>query len=124
MELNNVLEVHEKAGVELAVISNPVHYVRGKPDPEVFDHVACAVGRSPERLLFLDDNTLNVEAARAVGLIGLQVRRVEEAQRVLVEKRDLSAVMPLRKMAISGPNPSARVHARNERDHDQGVETP
>jgi aminocarboxymuconate-semialdehyde decarboxylase len=36
MELNNVLEVHEKAGVDLAVISNPVHYVRGKADAEVF----------------------------------------------------------------------------------------
>ena len=36
---------------------------------------------------------------------------VDTAQRVLVEKRDLSAVMPLRKMATSGPNPVARVHA-------------
>lgn len=36
MALDNVLETHRQAGVDLAVISNPVHYVRGKPENEVF----------------------------------------------------------------------------------------
>jgi aminocarboxymuconate-semialdehyde decarboxylase len=36
MVLDNVLEVHERAGVDLAVISNTAHYVGGRPDDEVF----------------------------------------------------------------------------------------
>ncbi len=36
MVLENVLAVHERAGVDLAVISNPVHYVGGQPADEVF----------------------------------------------------------------------------------------
>jgi putative hydrolase of the HAD superfamily len=56
-----------------------------KPDPDVFEHVVRTVGASPGRLLFLDDNALNVEAAREIGLTGLRVRGVEEAQRALVD---------------------------------------
>lgn len=36
MVLENVLEVHERAGVDLAVISNTAHYVAGRSDDEVF----------------------------------------------------------------------------------------
>ena len=36
MVLENVLEVHERAGVDLAVISNTAHYVGGRPDDEAF----------------------------------------------------------------------------------------
>src|SRR5436309_122915 len=32
MVLENVLDVHQRAGVDMMVVSNPVHYVRGKPD--------------------------------------------------------------------------------------------
>jgi putative hydrolase of the HAD superfamily len=56
-----------------------------KPDRDVFDHVVRSVGSSPQGLLFLDDNILNVEAAQAIGLIGIQVRGVDEARRALAD---------------------------------------
>lgn len=54
-----------------------------KPDREVFEHVAEVLGRPPARLLFLDDNLINVEAARAVGFEALSVKGVEEARTAL-----------------------------------------
>jgi methionine salvage enolase-phosphatase E1 len=47
--------------------------------------VVRSVGASPQRLLFLDDNILNVEAAQANGLIGIRVRGVDEARRALAD---------------------------------------
>ncbi len=56
-----------------------------KPDPEVFDHVASALGLAPGQILFLDDNALNVDAAVARGYNARVVRGVTEAKSVLVE---------------------------------------
>jgi len=39
MVLQNVLDVHERAGVDMMVVSNPVHYVRGKSDDEAFRYI-------------------------------------------------------------------------------------
>ncbi len=39
-----------------------------KPDHECFDNVIQELGTSPERILFLDDNELNVTAARESGI--------------------------------------------------------
>jgi putative hydrolase of the HAD superfamily len=39
-----------------------------KPDREAFEHVVAALGCRPEAILFLDDNEVNVEGARAAGL--------------------------------------------------------
>ncbi len=38
-----------------------------KPDPRIFAHVEQDLGKAPERLLFIDDNPANIEAARARG---------------------------------------------------------
>jgi glucose-1-phosphatase len=56
-----------------------------KPDREVFDHVISALECAPGRLLFLDDNAINVEAARAAGITSERVQGVDEAARSLVE---------------------------------------
>jgi HAD superfamily hydrolase (TIGR01509 family) len=58
---------------------------RIKPDAEAFQHVAEALGLAPERILFLDDVTHNVEAAAAVGLRARQAVGVGAAERILVE---------------------------------------
>jgi putative hydrolase of the HAD superfamily len=59
----------------------PSHEVgKLKPDAEYFEHVVAALGVPAERVLFVDDNRINVDAAarlglharRAVGLPGLQ----------------------------------------------------
>jgi HAD superfamily hydrolase (TIGR01509 family) len=48
-----------------------------KPDLEVFDRVVADLGCEPERILFLDDNAINVEAARSAGLQGERVQGPE-----------------------------------------------
>lgn len=39
-----------------------------KPYAEIYDHLLATLGHAPERILFLDDNRLNIEAAQAVGI--------------------------------------------------------
>lgn len=54
-----------------------------KPDRDVFEHAVGALGCAPERVLFLDDNQINVDGARAAGLRAERARGVEEARAVL-----------------------------------------
>ncbi len=54
-----------------------------KPDAAVFAHVVAALGYPPERILFLDDNRLNVEQARAVGMVAHRVAGVTETSALL-----------------------------------------
>ncbi len=56
-----------------------------KPDEEAFHHVTDALDCAAAEVLFLDDNQLNVEAAKRVGMKAVQVRGVTEAERVLVD---------------------------------------
>ena len=52
----------------------PSHLIRMlKPDREAFDHIVKTTGCSPERILFLDDNPLNVEGAQRAGLTARRV---------------------------------------------------
>ena len=55
-----------------------------KPDAEVFAHVAAALACEPSAILFLDDQPLNVEGARAAGLRATRVSGVAEAESALV----------------------------------------
>ena len=57
-----------------------------KPDREIFDHVANVLGADPGRLLFLDDNLLNVEAAAAAGWRSFVASGVKGARAVLVDE--------------------------------------
>jgi len=41
---------------------------RIKPDHDAFEHVAATVGFEPREILFVDDNQINVDAARAFGM--------------------------------------------------------
>jgi putative hydrolase of the HAD superfamily len=56
-----------------------------KPDPALFGAVAAALPAAPDRVLFLDDNAINVEAASSFGFAARQVRGVGEARQALVE---------------------------------------
>jgi putative hydrolase of the HAD superfamily len=56
-----------------------------KPDVEVFAHVAEALALEPARILFLDDNAINVAGAQAAGFQAQRVRGVAEA-RTAVER--------------------------------------
>ncbi|HVB94650.1 MAG TPA: HAD-IA family hydrolase [Acidimicrobiales bacterium] len=55
-----------------------------KPDRRAFDYVAGEVGTSPGRVLFLDDNTANINGAVAAGFSALRVSGVSETRQALV----------------------------------------
>jgi glucose-1-phosphatase len=56
-----------------------------KPDSAAFEDVVATLRCSPQQVLFLDDNRLNVEAAMSIGMHAARVVGPIEAQRVLVE---------------------------------------
>lgn len=56
-----------------------------KPDQAAFDHVVSTLGVSPERIVFLDDNVVNVEGASHAGIRGIHTRGVEDARSHLVD---------------------------------------
>jgi HAD superfamily hydrolase (TIGR01509 family) len=58
---------------------------RIKPDAAAFEHVLESLGCSPASVLFLDDNLLNVHAAKRVGMQAVRVQGIDETQRVLLE---------------------------------------
>ena len=55
-----------------------------KPDEEVFRHVTDALRCGPEEVLFLDDNELNVVAAKTNGMNCARVKGIQEAERALI----------------------------------------
>ena len=56
-----------------------------KPDSAAFEDVVNSLGCSPQHVLFIDDNMLNVEAAQAFGMHAARAVGPLEAQRVLTE---------------------------------------
>ncbi len=57
-----------------------------KPDLEAFEHVVRELACAPDRILFLDDNQINIEGARAAGLEARRVRGVVGARAALAER--------------------------------------
>ena len=55
-----------------------------KPDVEAFQHVTDALQCEPREVIFLDDNEMNVVAARSVGMQAVRVKGISEAKRALV----------------------------------------
>jgi putative hydrolase of the HAD superfamily len=62
-----------------------------KPDPELFAAVTELVPVDPCRVLFLDDNAVNVEAALSAGLVARRVQGVSGARQALVSVGVLTA---------------------------------
>lgn len=54
-----------------------------KPDRESFEHVLQSLNCDPSAILFLDDNEMNVKAARSVGIIAYHTEGVQEAEKIL-----------------------------------------
>jgi FMN phosphatase YigB (HAD superfamily) len=55
-----------------------------KPDRELFAHIGSSLPVPPDRVLFLDDNAINVDAAIAAGFTARRVQGLGEARRALV----------------------------------------
>ena len=58
-----------------------------KPDREAFDHTIAGLGCDASRVLFLDDNQINVDGARAAGLTAEKAVGPDEARTVLTHYR-------------------------------------
>jgi glucose-1-phosphatase len=54
-----------------------------KPDPRIFAAVAAGLPVEPARVLFLDDNAVNVEAGTAAGYASRHVRGIDEVRAAL-----------------------------------------
>jgi len=54
-----------------------------KPDRESFEHVLQSLNCDPSAILFLDDNEINVKAARSVGIIAYRAEGAQEAEKIL-----------------------------------------
>ena len=54
-----------------------------KPDREAFDHAVAGLASPAESILFLDDNQINVDAARAAGLRAERAKGPVEARTAL-----------------------------------------
>ena len=54
------------------VVSGRVGMV--KPDPRIYAHLLEQAGEQPERCVFIDDNPVNTDAARALGLHAIEHR--------------------------------------------------
>ncbi len=65
-----------------------------KPDPAIYRHTLKELGTLPEETLFLDDRTVNVEAARALGIQAIQFSTVERLRADLIAG-GLDAELPL-----------------------------
>jgi putative hydrolase of the HAD superfamily len=74
-------------GLEAAFEHRFVSHLTGKikPDSAAFEDVVNSLGCSPQHVLFIDDNMLNVEAAQAFGMHAARAVGPLEAQRVLTE---------------------------------------
>lgn len=95
---SNSNRLHWEAGVERwpllheferAFVSFEIGAV--KPDSEAFEFVVRELGVEAARILFLDDNQLNVDAAVSVGMQSLRVSGVDGARKALVDAGVLSA---------------------------------
>ena len=57
-----------------------------KPDREIFEEVALRLPIAPGRVLFLDDNAVNVAGAEECGFVARHVRGVDGARQILREE--------------------------------------
>ena len=99
--VSNTNEIHwarfsEQWSLDRAFHHNfPSHLVgKLKPDEAYFAHVVEAMGVPVQRVLFIDDNVINVEAAARLGLHARRVVGVEGARQVFFELGVLGNARP------------------------------
>lgn len=54
-----------------------------KPDRSIYDYVLDALQVAPEKILFIDDNQVNIDMAQTLGIQAHRVKGVEEAKNIL-----------------------------------------
>jgi putative hydrolase of the HAD superfamily len=79
---SNELHWPRKMG-EMALDGKFQHYFAShlmglaKPDAAAFEYVLAALAVSPERILFMDDNAMNIDAASAAGMLAHRVSGID-----------------------------------------------
>jgi putative hydrolase of the HAD superfamily len=88
--LSNTNDIHWQRcyhDMQLATVFDyhfPSHQTgRLKPDQEAFEHVIDSTRCAPARILFLDDNQLNVDNAAATGMVARKTVGITEVRQVL-----------------------------------------
>jgi putative hydrolase of the HAD superfamily len=69
-------------------------YKLAKPEPEIYHLLLERLGTPPEETLFLDDRIENIEAARKLGILGLQFSTIEQLRQDLISS-GLDEFLPL-----------------------------
>lgn len=54
-----------------------------KPDPAIYEYALKSLQVTPESVLFIDDNQVNIDMARTLGMNAHRVKGIEEARAVL-----------------------------------------
>jgi putative hydrolase of the HAD superfamily len=62
-----------------------------KPDKGIYQHVIKQLQVSPESILFIDDNQVNIDTATSLGMHAHRVKGVDEARKVLDQYGVLSS---------------------------------
>lgn len=65
-----------------------------KPDPAIYQHVLQKLGTQPEETLFLDDKRVNIDAAQALGMKGIEFTTVERLREQL-QTAGLNSSIPI-----------------------------
>lgn len=96
--LSNTNQLHWEEQADNAIIRDLfdhrfLSYELGlvKPDAAIFERVLAELALSPHEVLFIDDNQLNVDGARALGLDAHVGDGVDEAREVLASRNLLSS---------------------------------
>lgn len=55
-----------------------------KPDPAIYRHVLNELGTLPEETLFLDDRAVNIDAARALGIVAIEFSTIIQLREDLI----------------------------------------
>lgn len=89
--LSNSNELHwpilmEDMGLEKMISPCFSSHLMGKlkPDKDAYDYVLQYLGCKASSVLFLDDNSINVDSARTMGIHAYKVKGVNEIEQVLI----------------------------------------
>ncbi len=65
-----------------------------KPDPAIYRHTLENLGTRPEETLFVDDKQVNIDAAKALGMVGIEFTTIEKLREDLLAA-GLAGALPI-----------------------------
>jgi len=65
-----------------------------KPDPAIYHYILEKLGTKAEETLFIDDKRVNIEAARKLGMVGMEFTTIEKLRTDLLSA-GLDGMLPI-----------------------------